>query len=519
MDNRIQQIVVVGGGSAGWLTAAILAAEYKTNHGDNSISICLIESSTVSPIGVGEGTWPSMRATLENIGLSETDFVRQCDASFKQGSKFTNWKTADNHHYFHPFTFPVGIEQFDLAPYWLPHNQQISWADAVTPQGHLSHHNLAPKQVSTAEYAYVANYGYHLDAGKFTELLRQHCINKLGVKHLIGHIEKVNSKECGDIHSVTTPEQGEIEGDLFIDCSGFNALLIGQHFDIPFVSQKQFLFNDTALAVHVPYQQPQDPIASHTLSTAQSSGWIWDIGLSSRRGVGYTFSNAHISMDDAEQQLRHYIQPTMGAKAASSAEIRKIAIQPGYRQKFWHKNCVAVGMAAGFIEPLEASALVLVELSAQMICEQLPQSRLPMDIVAKRFNQKFTHRWQQVIEFLKLHYALSQRSDSDYWHDHRNKNSNPDSLNELLSLWQSNLPSKYDITQTDALFPAASYQYVLYGMGYMPEHPLRVKRLDKQRQAEKLFNQNMQQSKQLLAALPSNRELLNKIKQYGLPKI
>jgi tryptophan halogenase len=518
MSDSIRKIIIVGGGSAGWLTAGILAAEYATG-GESAIELTLIESSDVPPVGVGEGTWPSMRSTLEKLGISETDFILECDASFKQGSKFVNWSSGANDHYYHPFTLPIGLGEIDVAPYWQPHRAQVSFADAVCVQSRLCDNNLAPKQISTAEYAHNANYGYHLDAGKFGVFLRKHCIDKLGVKHIIDHVTQVNSAENGDIASLTSKAHGVIEGDLFIDCTGFASLLLGKHFEIPLVSKSHLLFNDSALAVHVPYQQSDSPISSFTLSTAQTAGWIWDIGLPSRRGVGHTYSSAHISHEEAEQQLRQYITPSMGKATAESLNIRKIAFNPGHREKFWHKNCVAIGISAGFIEPLEASALVLIELSAKMLSEQLPANRQTMDIVAKRFNDKFLKRWQQVIDFLKLHYVLSNRRDSDYWCDNCAPSHIPESLQDMLALWRYSPPSNYDITDTDALFPAASFQYILYGMGFETQLGDREKRNNKAARADALFNENMQRSRQLLGALPTNRELISKIKQYGLPKI
>lgn len=518
MSDEINKIIIVGGGSAGWLTAGIIAAEYTTDS-NSSLQITLIESSEVAPIGVGEGTWPSMRSTLEKMGIAETDFLLECDASFKQGSKFSNWINGDNDHYYHPFSLPVGLGKIDLVPFWQPFRDKVSYADAVCMQGRLCDNNLAPKQISTAEYSYNANYGYHLDAGKFSAFLRKHCVQKLGVKHLVDHVVHVNSALNGDIKSLVTEKNGEIKGDLFVDCSGFASVLLGKHFDIPFISKKHILFNDSALAVHVPYENADTPISSFTLSTAQSAGWIWDIGLPSRRGVGHTYSSAHISHDEAEDQLRSYITPSMGKAAAESAMIRKISLNPGHREKFWHKNCVAIGISAGFIEPLEASALVLIELSAKMLCEQLPATRQTMVIVAKRFNDKFLQRWQQIIDFLKLHYVLSNRTDSDYWQDNCAPEKIPASLQELINLWRYCPPSNYDITQTDALFPAASLQYVLYGMGFETQAIQRNKRENKSAQADKLFNENIQHTRQLLTALPTNRALINKIRQYGLPKI
>jgi 2-polyprenyl-6-methoxyphenol hydroxylase-like FAD-dependent oxidoreductase len=517
MNKPLKKIIIVGGGAAGWLTAGIIAAEHASND-DSSVDITLVESADVAPIGVGEGTWPSMRSTLKKMGISETEFLIACDASFKQGSKFTNWTTNTNEHYYHPFTVPHGFNDTNLAPHWQPFRDKISFADAVCEQSHIGKHGLAPKQISTAEYSFAVNYGYHLDAGKFSQFLQKHCTEKLHVKHIIDHVTQVNPSENQDITSISTKQHGEIAGDLFIDCTGSASILLAKHYKIPFVCKKHILFNDSALAVHVPYEKQNSPIASFTHSTAQTAGWIWDIALPSRRGVGYTYSSAHTCDDKAEATLRDYITPAMGKKSAQSASIRKIGINPGHRQKFWHKNCVAIGMAAGFIEPLEASALVLIELSAKMISEQLPANRQVMDIIAKRYNEKFLQRWDNIVEFLKLHYILSKRSDSDYWSDNRKTEYIPEHLQEQLALWKYQSPYKYDARYTEEMFPPASFQFILYGMDFTTES-LSLKRNNHAAQAERLFNENALNTKKLLAALPTNRELINKIQQYGLPKM
>ena len=514
---EIKNIVIVGGGSAGWLSAGIIAGHLQTK-GDKAIKVTLVESPDVKTVGVGEGTWPSMRSTLKSMGISETDFILQCDASFKQASEFRNWVYGNNDCYYHPFTLPSGFHETNIAEYWQQHRQQVSFADATTSQSHICRNGLAPKQISTPEYSFNLNYGYHLDAGKFAEFLQKHCTQVLGVNHILDHVEAVNNNEQGDIASLSLRSHGNIGGDLFIDCTGFKSLLLGEHFNVGFVEQKHILFNDSALAVQVPYQDENAAIASHTISTAQSCGWVWDIGLPSRRGVGHVYSSAHISDAAAEQELRQYIKPSLGDKA-DTVDIRKIDINPGYREKFWHRNCVAIGMSAGFIEPLEASALALIELSAKMVAEQLPANRQIMDITAKRFNQKFEYRWQRVIEFLKLHYVLSKRTDSDYWHDNRNELSIPDTLQELLNLWQYQTPYGYDSQHHDELFPAASFQYILYGMDFETSLPNRQKRQDLEPEANRLFNENIKQTQHLLRALGSNRELINKIKQYGFAKI
>ncbi|MCL1052066.1 tryptophan 7-halogenase [Shewanella abyssi] len=531
MNNDINRIIIIGGGASGWLTAGIIAAEHintKLPAAERAIEVILIESPQVPTIGVGEGTWPSMRGTLKKMGISETEFIIECDASFKQGSRFSQWSHAPQQtisleqpscdSYYHPFSLPSQFNEINLAAHWQAHKQHVSFTNAVSFQGRLCDQGSAPKQIITAEYECNANYGYHLDAGKFAQFLQRHCTQKLGVQHIIDHVEHISSDDHGDIASVTTKVNGSVAGDLFIDCSGFKSLLLGEHYQVPFIEQKSVLFNDSALAVQVPYDNEHSPIASYTHSTAQSSGWIWDIGLQSRRGVGHVYSSAHISDDNAENELRSYLLKSMTKAQAESASLRKIAFNPGHRACFWTHNCVAVGIAAGFIEPLEASALALIEQSAKMISEQLPRNRQVMDIIAKRFNAKFQQRWRQIIDFLKLHYAISHRDDSDYWRDNRDNSSIPESLKEQLMLWQHQQPYSYDINQTEALFPAASFQYVLFGMGFNSAVPKYLSQ-GEQDQALALFQQNSQRSQQLLKVLPSNRALLDKVKQFGFPQI
>jgi hypothetical protein len=515
--SEINHIVIVGGGSAGWLTAGVLAAEHRTRAGA-TLRISLLESPNVGPIGVGEGTWPTMRDTLSSVGVTETDFIRECDASFKQGSKFQQWVTQrEDDCYFHPFVLPQGYTETNLVAGWLERHADVPFADLVSFQPHLCAQGKAPKQAATPEYAAVANYAYHLDAGKFGLFLRKHCIENLGVQHVVDHVVGVNTHDNGDIASLKTGQNGDIAGDLFVDCTGMQSLLLGQHYGVPFNSQKHVLFNDTALAMQVPYQNDDSPIASQTISTAQRNGWIWDIGLPTRRGVGHVYSSAHTSDDAAQHELHSYIERTGGPKDMPSP--RKLTFNPGYRDKFWHRNCVAIGLSAGFIEPLEASAIALVELSAAMLRDQMPATRAAMDIVARRFNDSFTYRWERVIDFLKLHYVLTKRTDSDFWRDNCRAESIPDRLQEQLLLWRHQPPSRYDFHRVEEVFPSASYQYVLYGMGFRPEGPPVSRRTDDADRADGYFREAAALTSKMLAALPTNRALIGHIKRHGLSKI
>lgn len=507
-------IVIVGGGSAGWLTAALLAADHQTN---SLVNITLIESASVPTIGVGEGTWPSMRATLARIGISETEFLLSCDASFKQGSVFRQWRsTASQDCYYHPFTAPVAANELDIADHWFRHYEQVEFAAAVSSQPAVIAAGLSPKRITTPEYAFLQNYGYHLDAGKFVALLSQHA-KRLGVTHIVDDVVAVHSHPDGCIAALQTVQHSALTGDLFIDCSGLQSLLLGQHYQTPLVSVQHCLLNDSALAVQAPYDDEQAPIASATLATAQTQGWVWDIGLPTRRGVGFVHHSGHTNADQAHSTLAQYMQ--LSEQAFSSRyQPRLIRFTPGYRKQFWRHNCVAVGMAAGFIEPLEASALVMVELSATFISEQLPRSLAQLAIVGERFNQTFSYRWQQIVEFLKLHYVLSTRDDSDYWLAQRAESSIPASLQQKLMMWQHLVPSRYDLPMAEELFPAASYQYILYGMRHLPtgERPLKTSLAVR---ANHAFAEVQQKTQQLRAGLVSNRELLHQIKAHGLQKI
>ena len=513
MNQELNRIVIVGGGSAGWLTAGILAAQLQAKIKESSLEILLVESPDIATVGVGEGTWPSMRTTLQKIGVRELDFIRQCDVSFKQGSKFINWSKGEGEFYYHPFSLPENYADTNLAFAWQEqYFGQVDFAHSVCPQSAICDLNLAPKQSSTPDFAFNLNYGYHLNAGKFSEFLRRHCVENLGVNHCLDKIIAIKSHNDGYINGLETQKNGMLTGDLFVDCSGFAALLIGQHYDIPFIEKRDILFNDRAIAAQVQYSEKEAPIASCTLSIAQDAGWVWDIALPNRRGIGYTYASEHASQKNAEETLRAYIASAFSEEVAENTSVRSIKFNPGYRSELWHKNCVAIGISAGFIEPLEASALVMIERSAQLLAEQLPVNTATMPILATRFNTVMQYHWEKIIDFLKLHYVLSQRRDSDYWRRHVAVESQTSSLQESLALWRHQPPWKYDTYRIDELFPSASYQYVLFGMNYPTQYKLMNQSQDDYRRASfKAFDACQSKLKQLQQGLTSNRALLNGI--------
>ncbi|MFS1703757.1 tryptophan halogenase family protein [Alteromonas sp. AMM-1] len=511
---QINRVIVVGGGTAGWLTAGVLAARFsETDNNNQRLSITLIESGTVHPIGVGEGTWPTMRKTLASIGITESQLIKRASATFKQASKFVNWHhNSKANAYYHPFSAPQGSANLDITPYWLAgdeHNSQ--YAHDVCFQPALCEAGLAPKSAPQPNQTFVANYGYHLDAGEFIALLREHCVEKLGVQHLVDDVVSIDQNDLG-ITALTTRNNGIIAGDLFTDCTGFDGLLIDKALGVSLIDASQYLFADTALVYQVPYDDQHAPIACHTLSTAQEAGWIWDIGLQHRRGTGYVFSQRYQNQEAASQTFANYLKQT-SAQSVNPDNFRTIRFKTGYRKRFWEKNCVSIGLSSGFLEPLEASSLMLIEQSANLLAEQFPASTLMMKHARKRFNTRLTQMWEGTIEFLKLHYVLSNNT-SPFWQDNRLPASIPSKLADALEEWRYRPISDSDFTSEHSVFSAQSYRYILYGMSDTQRLETLLTSYQRTLKHTEFANKQLQLNQtlieQLKTRLPSHRGLIER---------
>lgn len=521
MVSRIDEVLIVGGGTAGWLTAGLLAARLNSRHED-AVKVTLVESPNVPIMGVGEGTWPTMRTTLQTLGVDEGEFMRECEATFKQGSEFVNWldnpEVVGRHSYFHPLSAVFhSAHDFNLVPYWLLGEAgDQSYDEATASQVFACRRGLAPKKITTPAYEAIQNYSYHLDAHKFAAFLTRHCTEKLGVRHVRANVTDVEIGEDGFIRSVGTDsvEFPCLEADFFVDCSGARALLLGGALGVPWKSVRDQVFNDTALAIQVPYESENAPIATHTIATAHRQGWTWDIGLHTRRGVGFVYSSDHCSDDEAEKTLRNYIGP-----AAEKLESRKIGFDLGYREQFWKNNCVAMGMSAAFIEPLEASAIFLIEAGANMLAEQFPRRREAIPLVAKKYNKTFALRWNKTVDFIKLHYCLSRRRDSAYWIDNCDMSTVSDSLKERLEHWRFHPPGKFDFDYAYEPFVLDSYLFVLYGMQFGTDIEYNRSAYQNTREARKRFADIQKLNEILQRELPAQRELVDKVYKYGFQRI
>ncbi|MEO0032667.1 MAG: hypothetical protein RIS94_2425 [Pseudomonadota bacterium] len=500
MIGSVEKVVIVGGGTAGWLSACLLAARRP------ELAITLVEAPDIATIGVGEGTWPTMRETLATIGISEAEFLTECDAAFKQGSRFDGWVDGSaQDSYLHPFTPPPPGDMAALLAAWQAGAADLPFAAMMTPQHAVCAENLAPRQRTMPGYAGALTYGYHLDAGKFAGLVGRHATGRLGVSHVAAQVTEVVIGPTGDVAGLRLHDGRTLEGDFFIDCSGQAAILIGNHCKVPWIDRSDVSFNDRALAVQVPVAQGS-PIASQTVGTAHEAGWIWDIALPARRGIGCVYSSRFLDDDRAEDILRAHIAAHVPGADVSALQPRQLRFATGHRARFWDRNCLAVGLSAGFIEPLEASAIVTIELSIKALADNFPRRSATMGILADRFNDLFRYRWDRIVEFLKLHYVLSRRAEP-YWVAQRDPATIPARLAQCLELWRDQPPSTWDFPRMDELFCAASQQYVLYGMGFPVPDACRRSAIDTA--AVGRLADVRQRARSLVAALPANRTYLD----------
>jgi tryptophan halogenase len=507
-----RSIVIAGGGTAGWLTACYLARVLGTRF-PGAPAITVVESPDIGIIGVGEGTFPTIRVTLTALGIDEARFLRESSATFKQGIRFEDWARSPvnghHSHYFHPFEFPHRVDGTELLPFWLlgDAGPGVGLADAVTIQKAVADASLAPKRAHDANYGAILNYAYHFDAFRFAALLAT-VAKEYGVTHVADTIDSVDLDESGAIAGVVTRNNGTLRGDLYIDCTGLRAKLIGEALGVPFTSCGDSLLTDRAVTCQVPDDAPGSSIASYTIARAHEAGWTWDIGLHNRRGIGYVYSSAHSTDERAESVLRGYI----GADAEHKP-VRFLKFDAGYRDRQWVRNCVAVGLSAGFFEPLESTGIMLIEVAAAMIADFFPWSG-DFEAPGRRFNELMRNRCKNIVNFLKMHYCLSQRTE-DFWRDNRRSESIPEALRSLLAEWRYRPPCRFDFVADHETFPHFSYQYVLYGMGFQTNFEGARSRYAASHSAQRAFKQIRGFAQQAVRDLPSHRALIEQIYREG----
>jgi tryptophan halogenase len=458
-------ITIVGGGTAGWLAACYLQRTLADLYGTR---IRLIESREIGIIGVGEATVPSLRNTLATIGLPEDALFREADATLKNGIRFVGWRQggdAATDRFDHPFDFPPAlVEAQQVYQRWLNawHSgaTTVPMGDACNLQTALFDHLRSPKLLDSADYAAPMAYAYHLDAVRLAQLLCRTATGR-GVEHVIGDVVEGQRGPDG-IASLLLADGSRHTADLFVDCTGFRALLIGKTLGVPWNSFAEWLPCDRAVACPVAYDSPTSPIRSYTTATAQGAGWIWDIGLQSRRGTGYVYASTHCSDDEAVATLRRY-----HGNDRALAEPRLLRMRIGHQARAWEGNCLAIGLAGGFIEPLESTGIYLVEHVLERFVAQLG---VPRDAAQRRleFNRHVADTYGHLRDFIVAHYALSRRRDTDFWRAVTDPATLAPGLADLLATWRSRIPEEADLEGRRSLFGRNSWFCILAGQHHVP---------------------------------------------------
>jgi tryptophan halogenase len=456
-EERVRRVIVVGGGSAGWMAAAMLATAVS-----RGTEIVLVESDAIGTVGVGEATIPPIKVFNRALRLDERAFMRATGATFKLGIEFHHWGRIGD-RYLHQFG-RVGREidpRVRLHHWWLlgkraggkdyPAWEDMFVAKAAARGGRFALPDRNP-QAPLGRYTYA----YHFDAHLYAQHLRTVAEGR-GVERFEGRITGVERSDgTGDIAAVVLEDGRRLEADLFIDCSGFRSMLLGGELGEPFEDWSEWLPADRALAV--PSERSSGELTPHTKAIAHEVGWQWRIPLQHRTGNGHVFSSHFSSEPEAEQRL-------MAALDGSPLDQpRLIRFATGMRRRHWAGNVVALGLAAGFLEPLESTSIHLVQTSLERLIELFPTRRID-PAQRDRFNALTRQEWVRVRDFVIAHYHLNQREDSPFWR-HMRGISVPDSLAEVLELWRSR-----GILAIDGghLFQLGSWSAVLIGQGFEPQ--------------------------------------------------
>jgi hypothetical protein len=456
----IRRIVIVGGGSAGWMCAMTLAQSLLAK----GIEIEVLESPIVGIIGVGEGSTPWLRGFFDSLGIEEAEWMPACHATYKCGITFDGWSTKPGFEsYFHPFASM--LDNLTMTQFVYNANARTNGVDVhAHPDrffiaSRLAQGCLAPKPAR--EFPFDVWYGYHFDAVLLGQFLQGKAIER-GVRYRACHVKQVVQRENGDIASVVTDAGETIAADFFIDCTGFAGLLIQQALKTPYVSFADNLFNDAAVALPTPIGADIPP---QTISTAMKHGWAWKIPLTERYGNGYVYSSAFCSADEAERELRAHL-----GLLDADVPARHLKMKTGRVTKHWNRNCLAVGLSQGFIEPLEATALLFIQRTISAFVDAIEAGDVSPQ-AQDRYNAALNEHFEGVRDYIVTHYKTNNRTDTDYWRANTANANLSEPLQQLYRLWLSGKSIVADINRQELGkgYPVFSWYCILAGMGIFPE--------------------------------------------------
>ena len=453
------RFVVLGGGTAGWMAACLIARAWPQH------KVTVIESPDIGIIGVGEGSTPQLRAFFDTLGIAEAEWMPRCNATYKAGISFHGWSERPGfERYFHPFQ--TQIDQFTEGQFAFHTRARRTgrdvWAhpDRFFLPTKIAANRLAP--VASDNFPFDIGYGYHFDAVLVGQFLREHATTKLSVVHLARTVDDVLLDEHGNVKSLQIDGGEQITGDFFLDCSGFRAAIMQKALAEPFRPFADNLFNDRAVAMPTP--NDEGDVRSETRATALSAGWAWKIPLTGRTGNGYVYSSRYIDPDAAETELR-----TQLGLLDSDPPARHLQMNVGRVERSWVKNCLAVGLSQGFIEPLEATALHIVQATTERFIELYEMGGMTSAHAAD-FNDTIGRRYDGIRDYIVAHYRMNQRTDTDYWRDNAANQNLSDNLKAMMTAWFTGADLTEEIANLDIgrYYSSLSWHCLLAGYGTFP---------------------------------------------------
>jgi flavin-dependent dehydrogenase len=509
----IRSVVIVGGGTAGWMTASYLKAAFT-----DRVDVTVVESAQVGRIGVGEATFSTVRHFFDYLGLDEADWLPKCAGGYKLGIRFENWRKPDEHFY-HPFERLRVVDGFSLADWWLqlgdrsvPFDRSCFITSALceakrSPRmldGSLFASNLDSSlgRSTLAEQRAQFPYAYHFDADEVAKYLATYAMRR-GVKRIVDNVDHVAQDERGWITHIHTAEHGDVAGELFVDCTGFRGLLINKALGASFRSFEDVLPNNRAVALRVPREHDED-MSPYTTATAMTAGWMWTIPLFRRNGNGYVYSDQFTSPEEAERELRQAIAP-----GRDDLQANHIRMRIGRNDESWVNNCVAIGLSSAFVEPLESTGIFFIQHGIEQLVRHFPdQTWDPRQVAA--YNDRVAHAVDGVKEFLVLHYKSAKRDDTPYWKEAKTR-AMPDALAARLELAESRLLDEETIYPHYHGFESYSWNSMNLGLGNVPRSaPAALAHLDPS-PALAEFDRVKAEAAEMIAALPSCYEYLASI--------
>jgi flavin-dependent dehydrogenase len=514
MSDRVERVTIVGGGTAGWLTALILNTNLNKDPKRKRIKVTLIESPKVPTIGVGESTIANLKLTLQSFGMDEADFIRRSNASFKLGVHYIDWSRANHgisRRYFNTLNPEPACGGFSPAYHFRkfgPHRRGASYGESVMPNAAVIAAGKGPRRLGGSDFTAEINYAYHVDAALLAECMRDFAVAR-GIEHLRDDVVDVLLDQGGAIEALQLDQRGLYPVEFVIDCTGFRSLIWSRMGAEPFISVGQRLLNDRAIPFQLPHRDPK-AIEPATRAIALGAGWVWRVPLYSRLGTGYVYSSAFRSDDEALREFVAHLRA--GGDLAADApepETRVIKMRVGYTRQPWIKNCVAIGLSSGFVEPLESTAIYAIDAAAHRLVMNFPDKQFSPTL-AREYNALSTALMEEIVDFLQLNYITSKR-DEPYWVAVREEAPRSEWLRHKLELWRVRIPDLND-TYSHVLFSYHLYINLLLARGYLDD--VRFTLEDAIRSEDWVaYNQNIRaQEAQHLAVLPSHYDLLTSIR-------